>query len=91
MADIKLKPCVFCGSKAKLHLHQMRFIGVNGIGDKMIRCGAQVICNRCHARGSIYTANLINPYDMNCKESVAYKWITKEAAEAWNRRADNDD
>lgn len=86
---MELKPCPFCGGNAKVSLRDMRFIGRNEFGSKKIKCAAQVICNKCRARGPVYTASLINPYDRTCQESAAYKWMVGEAAEAWNRGADN--
>ena len=84
-----LRECPFCGGEARISLRDMRFIGQNAFGDKKIKCGAKVICNRCHARGPLYTAELINPYDRNCQSSEAYIWMTNEAANGWNRRADD--
>ena len=86
-----LEPCPFCKGQAKISLREMRFLGQNGYGDKKIRCAAQLICNRCRARGPVYTANLINPYDRKCQQSEAFKWMLKEAAFAWNKRAGQDD
>lgn len=87
---MELKPCPFCKGQAKLQTRQMRFIGQNDFGDKKIKVGAQVICNRCKARGPLFTGAVINPYVRAEKNGdTAYKWITSEAVSAWNRRADN--
>ena len=83
-----VNPCPFCGGAAKVSLRCMRFIGRNGRGDKKIKCGAQVICNRCKARGPVYTAALINPYDRICQKSYAYQWLLSEAKNGWNRRTE---
>ena len=83
----KLKPCPFCEGKAKLSTRQLRFIGQNYLGDKKIRMGAQVVCNRCHARGSLYMADVINPYNKNLKDA-GFDWIKESAIKAWNRRAE---
>lgn len=88
MAD-GLKPCPFCGGNAKISLREMKFIGHNDFGSKKIKCGAQVICNRCRARGPLYIAELIDPYDRDCQKSAPYIWMTNEAANDWNRRAND--
>ena len=80
-----LKPCPFCGGKAKLHMRQIRFLGWNGLGDKKIRMGAQVFCNRCFARGALYSADVINPCGP-FTDDAGYEWIVEEAQKAWNRR-----
>lgn len=85
MAEL-IKPCPFCGGKAKVSLRDVKFLGRNGYSDKKIKCAAQVICNKCHARGPVFTANLINPYTLICKQSEAYIWMTNEAKNGWNRR-----
>lgn len=83
-----LKPCPFCRGNGKLSYRQMRFIGQNYRGDKKIKIGAQVICNRCKARGALYSGVVLDPYVRAEKEKdAAFIWITKEAIEAWNRRA----
>lgn len=87
----ELQPCPFCGGNAKLHIRQIRFVGQNDFGDKKIRCGAQVICNRCKARGPLYTGVVKNPSVRADKNgSEVYVWITREAAEAWNRRTNHE-
>ena len=84
-----LRECPFCGGNARIVFKDMRFIGQNVFGSKKIKCGAKVICNRCHARGPLYTAELINPYDYNCQNSAPYIWMKNEAVNGWNRRANN--
>ena len=84
----ELKPCPFCGGAARITTRDVKFIGQNGFGDKKIRCAAQAMCNRCRARGPVYTAELINPYDRNCQQSEPYKWMMQEAIDGWNRRAE---
>ena len=81
----KLKPCPFCGGNARITTRDVRFIGQNDFGSKKIKCAAQAMCNRCRARGPVYTAVLINPYDRICQQSEEYKWMMSKAADAWNR------
>lgn len=80
----ELKPCPFCGGRARLSMRQMGFIGQNYLGDKKIYMGAQVICNRCKARGPLYGGVVVNPYGE--KKDASFEWMTREAEEAWNRR-----
>lgn len=101
---IKLKPCPFCGGKAKLSFAEVEFGGRNGIGDKKSKYRIQLICNRCHSRGMpIKTDWLINcdPAVSNWKNTkydlpeIRYKqtemlrpWV-EIAIAAWNRRVDD--
>lgn len=89
MTKDKTEKCPFCGGSARLSLRDVRFIGQNGLGDKKIKCAAQYICNSCKARGPVYTAALINPYNHNCQKSEAYQWMITEALKGWNRRVEN--
>ena len=77
-----LKKCPFCKGKATLHTRQIRFIGQNYFGSKKIRMGAQVICNKCKARGPLYTGPVIDPY--NRDKPAALKWMIEQAEAAWN-------
>ena len=87
--EIKLKPCPFCGSdKIKLSRRQIYYFGQNYRGQRKIKYGEQVICNRCHARGSLYTRTIIFPSE-NHQEGFA--WLEAHAADAWNRRAKDAD
>lgn len=85
---MELKPCPFCGGRGKLSVRQMRFIGQNYQGDKKIKMGAQVICNRCKSRGSLFSANVVNPYSRN-NHDVGYAWIKEQAIKSWNWRVGN--
>lgn len=84
---MNLKPCQFCGGKAKNVRRQMRFLGQNYIGQKKIRYGQQVMCRRCHARGPLFSRVVIFP---SAEHKAEFDWLEEQAAEAWNRRADND-
>ena len=79
-----LKPCPFCGGGARLSQRQMRFFGQNYIGQKKIKYGEQVICGRCHARGTLFSRIVIFP---SKDHQAAFRWLEESAAEAWNRRA----
>ena len=58
----ELKPCPFCGGKAKISYIQESFLGWNGYGDKKIKYRVHIICNKCHAKGKpIITDWLVNP------------------------------
>lgn len=81
---VKLNPCPFCGGKGKISFRDVKFMGQNYRGDKKIKCAAQVICNRCRARGPVYTSVLINPYDFNCQVSEPYIWMVEKAVYGWN-------
>ena len=97
----ELKPCPFCGGKAKLSFKDVDFAGQNCLGDKKLKYRFQVICNKCHSRGEpVKTDFLINPnpwasHYANRKYLQSEKvenmtemlkpWA-EEAIEAWNRR-----
>ena len=56
----ELKKCPFCGGNARVSVRQRLFIGwVGEFGNKKIDYAAQVICNKCHARGGVVTEILI--------------------------------
>ena len=97
-----LKPCPFCGGKARISFNDAKFGGQNYIGDKKLKYRVQVICNKCHSRGKpIMTDWLINPNPYCINNDVPDGWKGKEqakvftpyinaAAEAWNNRKDGD-
>ncbi len=82
----ELKPCHFCGGKAKTSMRKVRDIGENERGDKKIQMGAQVICNRCKARGPLYSEAVVNPYSVSFEKIHILDTMKKKAEEAWNRR-----
>jgi Lar family restriction alleviation protein len=51
MKGTELKPCPFCGGKAKINVRQSGFHGQNFEGNKKLSWTIYVKCNKCHARG----------------------------------------
>lgn len=101
----KLKPCPFCGGKAKVSFKNHSFKGRNDFGDKKLKYRVQVICNRCRSRGKpIITDWLINPNPWMSEwgnqgkattprmiaQTEAFKPYVEQAIEAWNRREGQD-
>ena len=84
MDAIKLKPCPFCNGKARVSFRDMKFYGQNYNGEKKIKLGAQVICQKCHARGTLYSRVAIIPNE----EKEAKGWLAESAINAWNRRVE---
>ena len=85
----KIKPCKFCGGKAKVMYREAKFIGWRGDGLKGKSFYAYVSCNRCHARGQIVKTDVfigLEQYSRRFQERV--KPYKVKAIEAWNRRAD---
>ena len=92
MTELKLKPCPFCGGNGRLSYRQMRFIGQNYMGDKKIRMGVQVICNRCKARGPLFTGVVINPsVRVEQEMDATFIWMIENAKKAWNRMVKGDE
>ena len=99
----ELKPCPFCGGKARISFLQTAFAGINGFGDKEIKYRVQIICNKCHSRGKPITTDwMINPYpwqsswnqkykkyDKNQEETERFRPYVEQAIEAWNTRAES--
>ena len=83
------KPCPFCGGNGHVSMREIRYLGRNVDGNKIIQTGAQVICGRCEARGSLVTAVLVfGGYDQNQVRYV--KELKEKAIELWNGRVKND-
>ena len=76
----KINPCPFCHGKARVSIHQMDYYGQNYVGDKWIKFGAQVICNKCKARGTLYTAEA----KFNKDRPAIFEQLSKKAINAWN-------
>lgn len=98
-----LKPCPFCGGKARISSKDVKFGGWNGVGDRRVKYRIQVICNKCHSRGKPITTDwMINPeawvingfipeWNTEAKEKAEeFKPYINMAAEAWNNRKDGD-
>ena len=99
---MELKPCPFCGGKARLSFKDAEFYGQNCMGDKKLKYRFQVICNKCHGRGKpVKTDWLINPNPWVSRYAASRKYGESEkvdamtemlkpwadqAVEAWNRR-----
>lgn len=80
----ELKPCPFCGGKGRVSTREIKFLGQNYFGAKKIRTGAQVICGRCKARGSLFVDVVI--YGSLAEQQKILKPLEDKAIEAWNRR-----
>lgn len=79
----ELKKCPFCGGNARVSVRQKLFIGwVGEFENKKINYAAQVICNKCHARGGIITGIFVS--DSQLKHDL--EWLGERAIESWNRR-----
>lgn len=48
---LEIKPCPFCGGKAKINARQSGFHGRNFEGNKKISWTIYIKCNKCHSRG----------------------------------------
>lgn len=79
----KIKPCPFCGGKGKITLRQLRTYGQYTTGQRKIKYAQQVICQRCHARGSLFSAVVSFP---SLEHQYAFAWLEEKAIEAWNTR-----
>ncbi len=80
------RPCPFCHENAKVSYRQYEFGGWNGRGERRIKYKIQVICNKCHARGSPVTTDwIINPKDPR-RYPDQYEDYAREAVKKWDYR-----
>ena len=79
----ELKKCPFCNGNARVSTRQMQFMAQNYAGVKKILFGAQVICDRCHARGPL-PSMIIFVGGAEEKERMAE--LKQKAADGWNKR-----
>ena len=77
-----LKKCPFCGGKARVSTREKLFIGWNGFGTKKIEYAAQVICNKCYARGGLVTGIFVTDRQLEYNLEL----LRGRAIEAWNRK-----
>ena len=59
----ELKPCPFCGGKAKINARQSGFYGENCFGNKKLVWTVYVKCNKCHSRGRPIKTEPIKLYE----------------------------
>ena len=100
----ELKPCPFCGGKARLSFKDAEFGGKNYRGDRKVKYRFQVICNKCYSRGKpVKTDFLINPSPWNSlwasrplsatdivlERTEMFRPWAEKAIEAWNRRVED--
>ena len=93
--NIELKPCPFCGGKARLNWRKVQTIEFYEYNEYVYR--VYVMCNKCFSRGKpvitkrikfnpveypLFTRKKILPYE--AKELVNPYF--EKAAEKWNRR-----
>ena len=81
-----MKTCPFCGGNAKVSHREIRYYGINYLGEKKKKIAVQVICNRCKARGPVVTETVIDP-DFTGKTVV--ESMNDSAVTYWNERGAN--
>ena len=80
---IDIRNCPFCKGKAHVSVRQTAFLGyAEWPGNKKIKYAAQVICNKCKARGPVVTDTLIT--GLGFWEQLGE--LQSEAINEWNRR-----
>jgi Lar family restriction alleviation protein len=97
---IELKSCPFCGYKKakiteRLHKNLIAYYGDFGCDyETIINISANVICNKCHAKGGTAVGNIQGVGEMREATKERFKiekheTIKQRAIEQWNRRVNN--
>lgn len=92
----KLKPCPFCGGKARLTFKDLELKWGYGI-DRARKYRVQAICNRCYSRGRPVKTDFLlncNPWHTDyagccyadARQTEMVRPWAEKAIEAWNRR-----
>ena len=81
-----MKTCPFCGGNARVSHREIRYYGINYLGEKKKKIAVQVICNRCKARGPVVTETIIDP-DATGKNVMEI--MDDTAVKYWNERGAN--
>ena len=95
----QLKPCPFCGGKAKIVSKQKQFIGWRCNGLKVIKWLIYIKCNRCHSRSKPITTGPMEenwnrtkfsgfPIGVREEATLAFEPYVLKAIEAWNKRGE---
>jgi Lar family restriction alleviation protein len=98
--QIELKPCPFCGYKSikiteRRHKNWIAYFSKFGCDyETIIKISANVICNKCHAKGGTAVGNIQGVGNMRevTKDRfkiVEHETIKQKAIELWNRRVNN--
>lgn len=76
-----IKQCPFCNGNPKVMVREQRYLGryENGKKDKLL--GFYVKCNRCHARGGLYTLYTDNTKDEHGIRNAIVNWNTRVLTE----------
>lgn len=80
MSEIKLKPCPFCGGEAKFKTIS------NACGHQFVTIEFEISCEKC---GVSFPKRYRIEIQLNECGSITMNDYRMEAAEAWNRRADD--
>ena len=78
---IELKPCPFCGGKARTNARQSGFHGENCFGNKKLSWTIYVICNRCRSRGKPIKTEPIKLYENDSNQT--YPFLMHETGNFW--------
>lgn len=89
MVEITAK-CPFCGSNSVQLYGRKKWLGYNGLGDRLQRHKWSVRCNKCHARGPIASGKRFRYYREDMSAILKYDLDLKaEAIRKWNKRANS--